>query len=210
MIIKVCGMRDAENIRAVEREAAPDWMGFIFYAPSPRYVAERPDYLPEECRRVGVFVRATYREIISRVEAFGLQAVQLHGEVYPEQCRKLRERGLTVLRALPVDEHLAVATQQYEGCVDYFLFDTPTPLHGGSGLRYDWKKLQVYHGHTPFLLSGGLKADLLKELLHFRHPRWAGIDLNSGFEMAPALKDVQTLKPFIQAFRRHWGEEGMK
>mgnify|MGYP004511720171 CR=1 FL=1 len=202
MIIKICGMRDAENIRAVEEQVSPDYMGFIFYEASPRYVAEKPSYLPTQCKRTGVFVNATFGEIMTAVRTYELQAVQLHGEVFPEQCRKLRECGLTVIRALPASTAIDADTHSYEEVVDFFLFDTPTPQHGGSGKRFDWHMLESYHGRVPFLLSGGLNADALDDIHHFHHPRWAGIDLNSGFEAAPAMKNVQTLKHFVESIRK--------
>ena len=100
-LIKVCGMRNAENIRAVE-QAGPDWMGFIFYEPSPRYVAEMPAYMPQQCKRVGVFVHPQFRDVVEKVKAFGLQAVQFHGTASPDMCDTFKQRGLTVIRALPV------------------------------------------------------------------------------------------------------------
>ncbi len=196
MIIKVCGMRDAENIRAVEQTGA-DWMGFIFYPKSPRYVDKVPNYLPQNMKRVGVFVNPTFRQVMEQVNNFGLHAVQLHGNVLPDMCQTLRERALIVIRALPAVSTFVADTAEYMDKVDFFLFDTPTLKFGGSGRTYDWQLLQRYNGPTPFLLSGGLSPHSIEQLHAFSHPFLAGYDLNSGFETEPGLKDATALQTFI-------------
>lgn len=190
-------MREADNIRAVE-EAGADWIGFIFYEHSPRYVSDVPQYLPERAVRVGVFVSPRYGEVMQRVRDFGLQAVQLHGEATPELCRKLREHGLLVIRALPADNQLQAKTGLYLRSVDYFLFDTPTMTHGGSGRSFNWSLLHGYTRHIPFFLSGGIAPDSAAALRAFHHPQWAGIDLNSRFERVAAVKDAALIRQFIQ------------
>ena len=202
MIVKVCGMREARNIGQVEQSGA-DWMGFIFYGRSPRFVASCPDYLPQTMKRVGVFVNADLNDILAHVGEFGLDAVQLHGAETPEMCCELRNSGLTVIKAFALRSEADVeGVETYEGACNYFLFDTPTSGFGGSGRKFDWTLLDAYHGMTPFLLSGGLSADSLEALSQFSHPRWAGIDLNSGFETAPAVKDASALKQFINEFKK--------
>ena len=200
MIVKVCGMSDAVNIRLAE-QLNIDWMGFIFYPPSPRYVERRPDYLPQRQRRVGVFVNADEAFILSRISLFGLQLLQLHGHETPRQCRSLREAtGLSVIKAFSVKSAADVAeTRHYEGAADYFLFDTPTPGVGGSGQSFDHSLLDHYTGTTPFLLSGGLGPDSVSHILALRHPRMAGIDLNSRFETAPGIKSIHRLQQFLQS-----------
>lgn len=205
MLVKVCGMREPENIRAVA-EAGADWIGFIFYPKSPRYVAAVPDGVPDGVRRIGVFVAPDYEEIVARRTAFGLHGIQLHGSATPELCQRLRADGLTVVRALPADNALPEATRAYQDSIDVFLFDTPTSRHGGSGRTFDWTLLTAYDGRVPFLLSGGLRPDSLPALCRFDHPQWLGIDLNSGFETRPGLKDATTLKTFITHFRQQHHE----
>lgn len=203
MIIKVCGMREADNIRAVEA-AGPDWMGFIFYPRSPRCVTEVPGYLPHHCRRVGVFVNAETTHIEDKARQWHLDLIQLHGDESPQQCRDLKAHGLCVIRAFRVAApHDLSATADYSDCCDYFLFDTPTKDFGGSGRQFDWQLLNHYTGTTPFLLSGGLGPGDIAALQSFRHPACCGIDLNSRFETAPALKDAAALKDFIQHIRNH-------
>lgn len=204
MIVKVCGMRDADNIREVE-SLGIDWMGFIFYPPSKRFVGEHaPSYLPSACKRVGVFVNAEPGYIRSMVPLFGLDAIQLHGSESPEFCRELasREPGIRLIKAFSLSEPADIGkTAGYEGIVDCFLFDTPTSGFGGSGRTFDWTLLDGYHGHTPFLLSGGLGPESIDELKGFSHPQWIGIDLNSRFETAPALKDTRALRSFLEQVR---------
>lgn len=195
-IIKVCGMRDATNIKAVEK-ASPDWMGFIFYPRSVRYVENKPSYLPRHTKRVGVFVHPQIRDVAAHVRCYGLQAVQFHGEASPDLCVFFRERGLTVIRALPVSPAYVSTVASYAGMVDYFLFDTPTLGFGGSGRSYDWHLLQLYEGPVPFLLSGGLSLQMVERLKQFAHPFLAGYDINSGFEIAPALKDDKAIAQFV-------------
>ena len=96
MIVKVCGMREAENIRQVEQTGA-DWMGFIDYEGSPRYVPGVPEYLPESVQKVGVFVNASPPRIQERRTAWQLNFVQLHGKESPEFCREVQQTGLRVI-----------------------------------------------------------------------------------------------------------------
>jgi len=176
-------------------------MGFIFYPPSPRFVSEVPDYLPKYALRVGVFVNPSYREVTQRVRQFELEAVQFHGNASPGMCQTFREQGLTVVRALSATPEKIALTSNYTHSVDFFLFDTPTLKFGGSGRSYDWQILKRYEGNIPFLLSGGLSPQSLKDLQQFRHPALAGYDLNSGFETAPALKDAAAIEVFIKQIR---------
>lgn len=200
MIVKVCGMRETDNIRAVE-EAGADWMGFICYERSPRHVECIPQYLPS-LHRVGVFVNASYEYIHNRVQALHLDTVQLHGKESPSLCQRLQHDGLTVVKVFSLHSpHDLAQTQPYRSCCNYFLFDTPCVEHGGSGRMFDWTLLKDYQEEIPFLLSGGINPDSIAALSNFHHPQWAGIDLNSGFETAPARKDADKLRTFIQQFK---------
>ena len=206
MIIKVCGMREADNIRQIDELGCVDWMGFIFYPPSSRNVEQVPEYLPKHCKRVGVFVNATLEEITQRQEAFHLNLIQLHGHETPDYCQQLRQHlkaGTQLIKMIQIasPQDLENAAQ-YEGKVDYFLFETKCDSYGGSGKQFDWEILQHYKGQTPFLLTGGIGPDDTERIRTFNSKlstlNFIGIDLNSRFEIAPALKDVQRLKDFIQ------------
>ncbi len=200
MIVKVCGMRHADNIRQVEALGV-DLMGFIFYPRSPRYACGKPAYLPA-CRRVGVFVNADEPAIIDTARCWGLWAVQMHGTESADMCRRLRDSGLHVIKAFGIGSGLPADLDEYAGCCDMFLFDTACKEHGGSGRRFDWSVLDGYQGDTPFLLSGGVSPDSVAELSRFAHPRWAGIDVNSAFELSPGLKDPVLLRRFLFQFHR--------
>lgn len=207
MIIKVCGMREPENIRAIE-QAGADWMGFIFFPHSARYVTHCPEYLPEQCRRIGVFVNESSENILLKAQEFGLHHIQLHGRETPEQCRKLKAAGLGIIKVFSIAREIDLRPVGcYEGICDYFLFDTACSGYGGSGKTFNWNILQAYRGKTPFLLSGGLRPGSLSSLLQFKHEQWAGIDLNSGFETAPALKDAAAVHTFINQLKQKYNEQ---
>ena len=201
MIIKVCGMREPENIRAVEQTNI-DWMGFIFWPRSSRFVPAPPSYLPQKAKRVGVFVDAGTDDIRQHTSDYGLDLIQLHGHESPDDLRSLRSVFRSdpplIIKAFSIAEPTDLdRTALYEGIADYFLFDTKTPLPGGSGMKFDWTVLTGYRGQTPFILSGGIAPDDAQRIHSFKHEKLAGIDLNSRFETAPALKDTELLARFL-------------
>ena len=198
-------MRDGENIRAAEALGL-QWMGFICWNGSARCVTATPTYLPETCRRVGVFVNPDVEYVRQKADELRLQCLQLHGQETPSQCSSLhRLTGLPVMKAIPVAgaEDIARARiyNNVEG-VDMLLFDTRSDAVGGSGRSFDWTLLQAYDGDTPFLLSGGIGPQDAARIRQFRHPRLAGIDLNSRFETSPGVKDIDTLRIFINEIRK--------
>lgn len=196
MIVKVCGMHDAGNIRMAEKSGV-DLMGFIFYPYSPRFVKEIPEYLPG-CRKVGVFVNESIPRIMEIARQMDLWAVQLHGDESPEVCRALKREGLRVIKAIGIGEGIPGNLCDYEEWCDMFLFDTVCKEYGGSGRRFDWDILKDYHGSTPFLLSGGIAPDSVQKLKNFSHPCCIGIDVNSAFEISAGVKDIQKLRKFIK------------
>lgn len=216
MKIKVCGMRDGENIRRVAALGV-DWIGMIFWDKSPRYVTmiptdagiipDRADTTPKtDIKRVGVFVDEMPQNIITRAVNFELDLIQLHGHETPTMIRNLRHTldpdirpGIQFIKAISVSCRDDIAAYKpYEDCVDYFLFDTKCPTVGGSGTQFDWSVLEAYDGSKPFLLSGGIGPDDTERVKAFHHPQCIGIDLNSRFETAPGVKDVDLLRTFIQ------------
>jgi len=232
MIIKVCGMREAGNIRAVSALDI-DMMGFIFCPDSPRFVRMisaragfLPDYSEERLRsvkqssavkeaptkrlkRVGVFVNDMPQSIITRIYNYRLDYVQLHGDESAIMIDNLKRTvvpdiapDIKVIKALNIREKDDVKRwRDYEGAADLLLFDTKCKTRGGSGEQFDWSVLEAYDGSIPFLLSGGIGSDDAERVLAFRHPMFAGIDLNSRFETAPAVKDVERLSAFVQKIR---------
>ena len=200
MITKVCGMRDPENIRSAEKLDI-QWIGFIFWDKSPRYVSVRPPYLPTKQKRVGVFVDATIEEVMEKRKEYTLDIIQLHGKESPAYIRQLRQlcgNHVAIIKALNIAiEKDLEQTAPYKGMVDYFLFDTRSKMVGGNGTQFDWSVLKAYQGDTPFILSGGIGPDDAEKVKAFHHPMLAGIDLNSRFEIVPGLKDIEKLKHFI-------------
>jgi phosphoribosylanthranilate isomerase len=196
-------MRDTENIREVE-QLSIDWMGFIFWPKSRRYVSTRPTYLPQNVKRVGVFVDENPETIKQMVDDYALDIIQLHGHESPEQISQfpILNPQLSIIKAFNIAtvEDLS-QTKPYEDLADYFLFDTKATFPGGSGRQFDWSILNAYNSETPFLLSGGIGPDDAERVRAFHHPRCIGIDLNSRFEIEPALKDTYQLKEFIKQIR---------
>lgn len=195
-------MKIPENIRAVAA-LQPNFMGFIFYPKSPRY-AEPLDIatlnaLPKSIKKIGVFVNEDLEDILTIATKYDLDGVQLHGTEMVEMCKELRKAGFIVIKAFPVAEaYNFKVTKAYEGTCDYFLFDTKTDAYGGSGVKFNWAMLNEYVGETPFLLSGGIAADDAEAILKIEHPKLAGIDLNSKFEVKPGLKNVELLSAFLK------------
>jgi len=200
MIVKVCGMRDAANIRELE-QLGIDWMGLIFWPRSKRYVPAPPSYLPQGIRKVGVFVDASEEDIRRHVADYQLDLVQLHGQESPEMLRALKPLPLIKAFNIATTDDLQ-RTADYEGLADYFLFDTKGPSVGGNGEKFDWSVLDSYQGATPFLLSGGIRPEDAAAVKSFHHPKCIGIDLNSRFETEPGLKDVTKLKQFLIAIHQ--------
>ena len=219
MVIKVCGMRDAQNIREVS-QLGVDMIGMIFYPKSPRYVEMQsshagiiPDYVKEDINiksakspaRVGVFVDDMVQNIVTRVVNYHLDYVQLHGNEPREMCENLRltldpdiRPGIKIIKAISVSDASDIQKyKEYVGAVDLFLFDTKCKTVGGSGRQFDWQVLEQYDGEIPFLLSGGIGPDDASRLHAFHHPKCIGIDLNSRFEIEPGVKDVEKLKGFL-------------
>ncbi|MGN0206602.1 MAG: phosphoribosylanthranilate isomerase [Muribaculaceae bacterium] len=200
LIRKLCGMRRADDIRNAE-QLDIDWIGFIFWQGSPRYVGDCLTYLPQQKRSIGVFVNADVEEIASAVSAYRLGGVQLHGDESIDYCRRLRKlfpADVVIIKAIGVkSESDARKGEAYDGIVDYLLFDTKCSGYGGSGTGFNWDVLATYQGSTPFLLSGGIGIDSAEALHRFSHPRFAGIDINSRFEVEPAVKDIRLVADFL-------------
>lgn len=201
MIIKVCGMRETENIHALY-DSGIRAMGFIFFEKSKRYFEtgeHKPNLvdLPDDLIKIGVFVNEEEDIVIDTICENGLSFAQLHGEETPEYCSRVRKYA-KVLKAFSVDENFNFeTTQDYLGC-DYLLFDAKGAEYGGNGIQYNWEILKRYTYDTPFLLSGGIGPDDVEKISEVKHPRLAGIDINSGFEDRPGLKNVEKINSFIK------------
>ena len=200
-------MRDPENISGVVA-ACPDYLGFIFYPKSKRFVGFNPSLellavVPDSVRKVGVFVDETPEKVLEPVQSWNLDVVQLHGNETPGYCQQIKNSGITIFKAFSVDEHFEFNSLiAYSEVCDYFLFDTKGQVPGGTGQKFNWQLLENYKGNVPFFLSGGIGTEDLGAILSFRHPQLFGIDINSGFEISPGLKDTIKSKRFIEQIRK--------
>lgn len=201
MLLKVCGLKYPENIKQVAA-LKPDFMGFIFYPQSKRFVGD--DFLmpaiSPEIKKVGVFVDETASKIIDKIDEYKLDLIQLHGNESPEFCEVFNHL-IPVVKAFGIDESFDFEKLElYKNRCSYFLFDTKTKEHGGSGKTFDWTLLEKYIGTTPFFLSGGIGLDELEKVQSLPAEQAGskfkvyGIDVNSKFEIEPGLKEIEKLK----------------
>ncbi|WP_420575338.1 DUF559 domain-containing protein [Ekhidna sp.] len=195
--LKVCGMRDPENIRGLI-DIKPDFMGFIFYPKSPRYVNEMDEdfimRIPISIRKVGVFVNETLERIVELADKYGLEYIQLHGDEDLAFAKKLKEKGLKIIKVFRVMDTIPFVAKQYQGIADYFLFDTASMNYGGSGRHFDWNILKNYNLETPFLLSGGVQLEDIEKIKAMEVSQLVGVDVNSRFELEPAKKNLDMLR----------------
>lgn len=201
--IKVCGMRDVPNIEELA-ELQPNYIGFIFYEKSPRYVQSAPAVeISPAIKKVGVFVNASEREINEKRISFGLDIIQLHGDESPELCFILKQTGAQVMKVFRVDEGFDFQqTRRYQQYCDYFLFDTQTKQFGGSGKKFNWQLLEKYNNARPVFLSGGIGPDDVDAIKEISGLNIKAIDVNSKFETEPAVKDIRLLSEFINEVRK--------
>ena len=195
---KVCGMRDQQNISKI-LELAPDYMGFIFYSKSPRFVGENWEgpgvNFPVDTQKVGVFVNEEPTTVAHLVERHQLDWLQLHGNESPQYCEQLSKDGFSLIKAVnlrsPEDLNLL---NEYSPWVSYFLFDTPSAKFGGTGQTFDWSLLDSYDNRLPIFLSGGLSLENIESIDRLKKLKLEAIDVNSRFEIEPGLKDYNMLK----------------
>jgi phosphoribosylanthranilate isomerase len=204
--LKVCGMRNEENMLHVARYK-PDFMGFIFYRQSPRFVGENfciPADFPEDVKRVGVFVNESNLEIIKHIENHKLDFIQLHGSESIDQVKELKDMDCKIIKAFSIDDVFDFeSTNAYSLYVDYFLFDTKGKFYGGNSVRFNWEVLKDYRGEVPFFLSGGIMLHHMQEILQINHPKLYAIDVNSGIEISPGIKDIGKIDQMKNSLTTH-------
>lgn len=207
MKLKVCGMREKQNIEALVA-LSPEFIGFIFYDKSPRYVGEdfNPEWvrsIPREIKKVGVFVNASPDYIVNMVRKYDLHYAQLHGNEMPDVCRSIRQKGVNVIKAFSVDDQFNFAVlNNYTPYCDLFLFDSKGVSPGGNGTSFNWDILRKYDSDKPFFLSGGISLDNIDEVVTLSSQlRIYGIDINSKFESEPGIKNIELIKQLIGKIR---------
>jgi phosphoribosylanthranilate isomerase len=185
----------------------PDYIGFIFYKLSPRYAGELNHAVLKSLfpgtLSVGVFVNENIDHIVETAEYYKLDVLQLHGNETPEYCVELKTKySCDIIKTFSIKSNQDFShTPDYEYVCDYFLFDTKSKLYGGSGKQFDHSLLRYYKGKKPFFISGGITLDNAVNIRDNRHKLCIGIDVNSGFEISPGLKDVERIKQLLNLFR---------
>ncbi len=203
--IKVCGIADQEFIEQAD-SLNIDFIGFIFYTQSKRYLMNNlyNNYikaLPESIKKVGVFVNVTQAQIEKTVNAYNLDLIQLHGDEDLDYVKEISKK-FNVIKVFRIDEEFDFQQiGNYEKYCNYFLFDTRGIHYGGTEKKFNWQLLENYNGNLPFLLSGGISPVDINSILNFQHSKLAGIDINSGFEIKPGIKDIEKIKTFINQIK---------
>lgn len=199
--IKICGLRHPDNIREV-LALHPDYIGFIFHPTSKRFVGSLDAGWVaglSGAKKIGVFVDADIDDVRTAVGQYQFQAVQLHGGESPSYCAKLKDLGVEIIKVFGIGKQMDWAVVAgYEAVADYYLFDTRSDQHGGTGVRFDWTLLDGYRSTKPFFLSGGLSAENIREVLRLGDSRLYALDLNSRFETEPGMKNIELLKRTLQ------------
>ena len=204
--IKVCGLTDPGNVQEIA-ETSPDYMGFIFYPGSLRFIGGKPPHslfrnVPSHIMKTGVFVNEEIQILIDAVKLYRLDLVQLHGIESAEYCNYLKNEGLTIIKSFGINNGSDFKIPEpYIDVCDYFLFDTRTESYGGSGQKFDWVRIKEYHHDKPFFLGGGIgpgDATLIKQL---NHPQLFAVDINSRFEITPGIKEPKKVRDFIKEIK---------
>lgn len=208
MKLKVCGITTVSQLQQLQKLEV-DYAGLIFYEGSKRYAHEKlqanqPEIKKLAIEKIGVFVNAGMGFIKSLVGGYGLAAVQLHGDETPEFCQALQQETnvIKVFRISAATANMDVLIAPYENVCDYFLFDTDTAAYGGSGKQFDWRLLEKAKIGKPFFLSGGIGPGDMGILKSFRHLFLHAIDINSHFETAHGVKDMDSVKTFANALKQ--------
>lgn len=182
----------------------PDYLGFIFYKGSERFVKDslKPSDLENiHAKKVGVFVNQSIEEIENAISFFNLNAVQLHGNETPNICSHFLNKGVVVIKAFSIDNNFNFEiTDAYIHSCNYFLFDTKGKKPGGTGISFNRNILKKYNGSTPFFLSGGIGLENLDGISELKN--LYGVDFNSKLEDGPGMKNIQKAKQAISLIRK--------
>jgi len=199
-------MRDKSNIQELVK-ISPDFVGFIFYHGSKRYVGRYFDpaimnIIPANTGKVGVFVDEEIDSVCKKSDIYGLDLVQLHGRETAEYCRQLHARGVPLMKVFGIDEEFDfTALEPFKPSCKYFLFDTLCESFGGSGKKFNWDILERYDNSKPVFLSGGIGPDDAETIKKIKDINVHAVDINSRFEICAGLKDISKIKEFIHILK---------
>ncbi len=209
--VKVCGLKTVVAVDAA-LDGGASHIGFIFFKKSPRNIepdqaARLRKHVGERAKTVAVTVNASLAELAEIVEIVNPDILQLHGSETPEKVAEIKARyGLPVMKAFAIRtlEDMAVSLK-YSNVADILLFDAKPPkgsdLPGGNGVSFDWSLLANFNTEAPIMLSGGLNADNIIEAVSIAHPE--GVDISSGVESSPGVKDIELISQFLQIVNNH-------
>lgn len=201
MKLKICGMKYETNIKRIS-SLLPDYMGFIFYDKSPRYVDRVIPKIDPRISKVGVFVNHSEKFVIRKSHVLHLDYVQLHGNETPQFCQNIMNESIGVIKSFSIGNKFDFSIlKSYESSCDYFLFDTLGTQPGGTGIKFDWSLLLDYPYEKFFFLSGGISSDNIAEIIILVDKQLPihAIDINSKFELSPGKKDFEKVKKFKSA-----------
>lgn len=205
MQLKVCGLCDINQIKTLANLNI-DRLGFIFYDKSPRYVGDKLDSeelskINGKVNKTGVFVNEGQSQIENMITKFKLNSIQLHGNESPEFCLQLKKK-VEVIKTISIkNKESFTEVEKYNDACDFFLFDTYSEYHGGTGKKFDWSWLDHYKLNIPCFLSGGIDLADIPEINKLNHPKLIGIDVNSKFEIEPGIKDLNKIKEIIKRIK---------
>lgn len=202
--IKVCGMKYPENIQEVIALDI-DFIGFIFHEPSARFIENYPSEIDfKNVNKVGVFVNSNEGYISSIAKEFKLDYLQLHGGESANFCEKMKSKGFKIIKVFSVDDNFDFdICKEFLDVSDIFLFDTKGKNPGGNGIVFNWNKMKEYRYDKPFLLSGGIGIESVESIKQFSHDYCIGIDVNSGFEISPGIKNVELLTKLVSKIKNN-------
>lgn len=202
-------MKYEENIAKVSTLPI-DYMGFIFYEKSSRFMVNTLPKIPHHIEKIGVFVNASISFILNKVKAYELQGIQLHGNESVKFCDQLQSELIKLKSNIKLIKVFSIKSTfnfnsllPYDHVIDHYLFDTKGDLPGGNGYTFNWEILKEYPLQKSFFLSGGISINHVSEILEFNKslPVHA-IDINSKFEVNPGLKNPALLKTFINEIKK--------
>ena len=209
MKLKVCGLTNKENIMEILSDVHPDYLGFIFYEHSSRFVENKLDAgfvksLPESIHKTGVFVDAPEEYILDRASQYGITTLQMHGKESPDFCRRFIDKGYEIIKVFNIYKSFDISTMNaYGNSCDFFLFDRAGKYKGGNGVKFNWDILQQYTLNKPYFLSGGVAPDDGAYVKAIKDRRIYGVDINSRFETSKGIKNTAHVKQFYRTLKNN-------